>query len=403
MNKIIKSKSFPKIPVGDQPICTEQEYCRIDPLWLIHSVPGRYWENRENRRKYLLWLCYRLRCRKMRDIYRLTHEDVKRNRGGGVAGSYWRASLIEGVKECFPQYDWKEWLFVNAPREFWKDKKNHHRYMQWLGEQLGIRSVEDWYSVSTEDFQKHAGGSFLLCYRSSVSLAVKAFLPQYDWKEWMFEYMPKGFWDLRKNRRRYMRWLEKVLKIKNLDDWYHVSLKHFNDNYGREFIKRYHQVPALAVIDLIPRKNWYEWQFVRVPTGFWKKVENRRRYMQWLGKRLGFKRPEDWYRLRWQDVKNHCGGGLMQEFRSCTLLLRELLPQFNWDNWKRNSLFNDEQITQWAKDYLAKYGKWPNRDIPGHIPGTRKTWRSIHDYFRRRKSRSGTSRTLASFLKTIDQ
>ena len=35
-----------------------------------------------------------------------------------------------------------------------------------------------------------------------------------------------------------------------------------------------------------------------VPAGFWEVAENRHRYLRWLGKELGFRRPEDWYRIQ---------------------------------------------------------------------------------------------------------
>jgi hypothetical protein len=370
-------RSSIKKPVGDQRICTEQEFKHIDPVWIFGRVPNHYWEDSKNRRKYLIWLSYKLGCRKMRDIYRLTHEDIKHNHGGGLAGNNWRASLIVGVKECFPQYDWKEWLFQMAPIKFWKDRKNHIRYMRWLGEQLKIKRPEDWYRVTTEDFQRHAGGSFLLCYRSSVSLVVKKCMPRHDWKDWMFYRTPVGFWDSRANRRRYMRWLGKVLKIKHLDDWYRISYKDFINNHGGEFIKKYHQTPALAVMDLIPRRNWYEWRFNRVPPGFWKKAENRRRYMHWLGKKLKFRRPEEWFQVRWKHFQENCAGSLMLEFRSCTHLLREYLPQLDWYYWNKTCRISEKQIIQWAKDYFARHRKWPTRKTTDGIPGTRKTWQTI--------------------------
>ena len=94
--------------------------------------------------------------------------------------------------------------------------------------------------------------------------------------------------------------------------------------------------------------------------------------MLWLGKELGFRRPEDWYRLRYKDFLAHCGGGLMQEFRSRTRLLRELLPQLNWDHWERDCPPNDQQIRQWAKAYFARNGKWPARKTSSGIPRMRK-------------------------------
>ena len=33
-----------KMAVGDQPICTEDEFRRIDPVWMPGPVPARFWE-----------------------------------------------------------------------------------------------------------------------------------------------------------------------------------------------------------------------------------------------------------------------------------------------------------------------------------------------------------------------
>jgi hypothetical protein len=53
------------------------------------------------------------------------------------------------------------------------------------------------------------------------------------------------------------------------------------------------------------------WENGRVPNGFWRIRANRVRYMNWLGKRLGFKTTTDWYRLTRQAFLDHYGGGLL--------------------------------------------------------------------------------------------
>jgi hypothetical protein len=100
-----------KKTVSDQPIASAREIRQIDPIWTPGRVPMRFWEDPQNRRNYLLWLSHKLNCRKMKDLYRLTYGDIHRNHGAGLANRYWRASLIEGIKECFPEYDWQEWQF----------------------------------------------------------------------------------------------------------------------------------------------------------------------------------------------------------------------------------------------------------------------------------------------------
>jgi hypothetical protein len=100
-----------KKPVGRTPICDPAYLRRIDPVWMPGPVPPRFWEDPAHRRDYLLWVGHRLGFRYMEDWYRLSHDALKRNYGAGVAQSYWRASAIEGVKECFPEYERHDWLF----------------------------------------------------------------------------------------------------------------------------------------------------------------------------------------------------------------------------------------------------------------------------------------------------
>ena len=68
-----------------------------------------------------------------------------------------------------------------------------------------------------------------------------------------------------------------------------------------------------------------------MPEGFWDVAENRHRYLRWLGKELGFRRPEDWYRIRQKEIESRCGRGMLKRHSSLYDLLREFLPQLDWD------------------------------------------------------------------------
>ncbi len=319
--------------VGRNKICSKKYLSQIDPAWLAGPVPTRFWQKKKHRRDYLLWLADGLGLRRMEDLYELTFEDFRINGGHGLVATYWRSSPVVAVKQCFPRYEWHEWLFAQCPMGFWDDRRNHRRYMKWLGGQLGFRRPEDWYSVTTEDVTTRKGGAFLLCYRSSVSAAVMSHFPNYNWKQWMFATAPNGFWTPRKNRRRYMKWLGEQCGYTCLDDWHDVVESDFLGNYGRQLLHHYGGSPLAAVKDLLADRNWCEWRFARVPQGFWDVAENRIRYVKWLGKRLGYRRPEDWCYVRRSDFLNNCGGGLLAGLGSYVDLLREGVPELDWDQW----------------------------------------------------------------------
>ena len=299
----------------------------LAPVWTKPPVPLGFWDKPENRLRYMRWLGRQLGFRKHDDWYHITTNDFKRNHGATVLSDHWGSSAIIAVKECFPDKVWHDWLFDTAPRRYWHDRRNHRRYMKWLGEKLGYRSAADWYQVTNQDFKDHKGGAFLNCYNNTVSAAVMAYKPRYDWKEWLFRVTPKGFWHLRKNRLRYVRWLANRLGIERASDWYRVTDNDFKQNCGQELLRLFGS-PMAILKDCYPRKTWYEWMFARVPVGFWEEPRNRLRYVRWLGKRLRIKRPADWSNVRQRDIRAHYGGALLARYGSYTDLLTECVPGY---------------------------------------------------------------------------
>ena len=299
-----------------------------DAVWLKNPVPHDYWLYRKNRLTYMHWLGGILKFKKPEDWYQIKTADLKDRPGGGSLLNHWNSSIIEGMHDCFPNYPWKPWLFKSCPRSFWSKQANHLRYMEWFEDVMNIQDPEDWYNVTNADFKEHKGSGFLTHYNSTITVAIKKFRPKVDWKEWKFAKTPKGFWDVKRNRVRYMKWLAGELGYKRQSDWYDVKRKDF----GNQFIKRYDGSPIAACLDCFPKYNWNEWMFSRVPIGFWDDKKNRKRYMDWLAKQLKIKKPSDWKRIRAEDVKNNYGAGLLHEYDSYVDLIKEFVkPLKKWD------------------------------------------------------------------------
>src|SRR5215510_1811399 len=60
--------------------------------------------------------------------YGVTRRHFRRHRGGGLLARKFHNSPSALLKDVFPHYDWKEWLFVHAPSRFWQQRANRHRY-----------------------------------------------------------------------------------------------------------------------------------------------------------------------------------------------------------------------------------------------------------------------------------
>lgn len=61
-------------------------------------------------------------------------------------------------------------------------------------------------------------------YDNSNSQLLAAIYPQYHWLPWKFAKCPRSYWDNVNNHIKFMEWAKNELKIKDLEDWYKISL-----------------------------------------------------------------------------------------------------------------------------------------------------------------------------------
>ena len=179
------------------------------------------------------------------------------------------------------------------------------------------------------------GGLLAMIYGDSPLAALRDYAPRYDWKPWLLGKVPQGFWADPANRREYMRWLGQQLGYKKPTDWYAIRKHHFVAHRGEGMLSNYCRNSQIdAVKEYLPRTDWKEWLFHEVPQGFWQEAENRRRYLSWLGVRLRVREPENWYRLTRAKLIQYRGATLIQSGYSASKLLREYLPDYEWQPWR---------------------------------------------------------------------
>jgi hypothetical protein len=230
------------------------------------------------------------------------------------------------------------WVSGRVPNGYWSTRTNRLKYLHWLGKRLRYRRIEDWYDLTRRRLIDNYGGGLLATvYRHSPLRALQDLRPKYAWKPWLMASTPQGYWLKHSNRQAYMRWLGEQIGIRRNADWYKLTQEHFHRHQGGGLLGvHYRNSPIDAVRDFKPNVDWKPWLFVAVPQGFWQKRDNRRAYMAWLGKKLGYRKPEDWYRVTRRDFYNHGGGALLHTIpgHSPLAALREYLPDHDWLEWR---------------------------------------------------------------------
>jgi hypothetical protein len=84
-------------------------------------------------------------------------KDIHGIGGAGLLNYKYNGSLVSALHDLFPTYDWLPWKFVKCPQEFWDDKKNQRKFLDWAATQLDIKDMSDWYRV-TQKVTKHILG-----------------------------------------------------------------------------------------------------------------------------------------------------------------------------------------------------------------------------------------------------
>ena len=224
--------------------------------------------------------------------------------------------MIDSTVEVSRFRDSKPWLSGRVPDGYWDSRENRVLYIDWLGQHLGFATQDDWYQVCNTDFVHNHGGALLWrVYNSSGHAAMQDYQPQYEWIPWLFAKTPKGVWEEVENRRAYMEWLGGVLQIRTEEDWYQVTKTSFLENRGSGLLRNYYGGSILAAVrEYRPDYDWRPWLFPKVPNGFWNLPENRRRYLEWLASRHGFRSLSDWQGLTKQDLSETGAAGLFSGY-----------------------------------------------------------------------------------------
>ena len=115
--------------------------------------------------------------------------------------------------------------------------------------------------------------------------------------------------------------------------------------------------PVEVVKAYFPQYEWYEWLFRTARKRFSHKPENRRRYYAWLGEKLGYRQPADWWRLTCDDLWNNYGTTLFNLLPSLAEVRKECCPEMEREYERRKDV-TAEQVIRWADEHLARCGKW---------------------------------------------
>lgn len=164
-----------------------------------------------------------LKYEKFEDWLQCDLEDLQREGSFSLMTKY-QKSPVNSIISVYPQYPWLIWKFKTVPRGFWKEITNRRHFFDWLGVELGIETMADWYRISLTDIVENGGGQMIFGYYSgSPSRALQEVYPEFRWDVFRFKVLPKLSWKDEKVLFAFVKAIEENLHITSHSDWYRVS------------------------------------------------------------------------------------------------------------------------------------------------------------------------------------
>jgi hypothetical protein len=323
--------------------------------WKFSKVGANFWNLSKNQRWYADWLYDHLGFNTMEDWYKVIGDTFIQNNGLGLLQIY-NGSATLLLLSIYPDYKWLVWKFVYVPTGYWDNKDNRKVYTEWLKINLNIKTMEDWYNVTEDDFIRYEGLSVIRYYHHGIKDLVKDLYPEYEWFPWKFKLVPHRFWDDILNQKWYIRWLFKELNYTSIEDWYQIMVTDFLNNYGSSLITIYYNSSPFKVLKTLIEYDWLEWRMVQAPSGFWLDKDNRRKYMIWLTSTLGYTSYNEWYKLSSRLFEQNYGQTLIGNYSdSIYNMLIDTFDEIKWIRSKFNMNRYSKISIEWLKSIESLY------------------------------------------------
>ena len=134
--------------------------------------------------------------------------------------------------------------------------------------------------------------------------------------------------------------LELLTFIRNQVDFntfenYKQSYEKAVQKHDGDGLVQFAHLGAKGVVTTNFEHDWLQGGLKKLPRGYWKQEKNRRSFMDLLGKQLGFKTMEDWYKITQKDIIEYGGSQLLDQY-SCSpsKIVQDVYSEHTWLCWK---------------------------------------------------------------------
>ena len=229
--------------------------------------------------------------------------------------------------------------------------------MDELGETLGIRQLDEWYSKPvTEVIPLGDVDSLLKTYNYSLSKLLMAVYPEHSWDLSRFAIKPRQYWSSLENQRAFMDEMGDKLGLKDLDGWYAITVANVIPLGAKSILNLYNSSLSKLLMSIYPNHHWDISKFSSRPRNYWSSLEKQKLFVDELGKKIGVNSEADmdkWYEISVEFFQKNGGYGLLiYHKKSLPKLLAAIYPNYNWQLWRFQGKMSEVLASEEEKEKL---------------------------------------------------
>jgi len=261
------------------------------------------------------------------DWAKVSSNEFKKNGGADLFKEY--GGVLDAVQKLYPDQSFPFWSFKSSSSkvpEAWKDEANQNRFITHLAEKLNIKKAEDWLFVDDMKIEQLGAKPLLDLHKQPIHVIVGK-LPQFR--------LSDTFWTDKTNRRAIVDRAATMLNVKNLDDWYTITLNPFSPKALVSLVN-YHYSGNLpiALRDLYPEHPWKLFKFNFITKSHWFTEATRKSYLEEVARELKHQQFSDWYEITPQQIQEYKLGPVLHYYgNSIIITLATLYPENAWRPW----------------------------------------------------------------------
>ena len=339
--------------------------------WIENEKLHGFWNQKKNIYSYIYWLLEELKIKNEKDFYEKLNLKNWKKKGYNRVNHHLK-SIDEIAKKVLNKKYYYPWMISRSSRNVFNSKKKIESYLKWFFKIKKVTKKEDIYKINSKDLIKSYGSD--LCDRpnnvyktTNYRKIIIQIFPNYNLVEWKIGHVQKEFWQKEENILKLKKFIKDKYKFKKLNDWYSLSYDILYKSGSQSLISQYPD-PISFLKKIFPNNQWHPWLFKRVTGKIWKNKKFRDDYIIWIKKKLGIKKPADWYQINFKDIKKIRGRNLQRYYKTILDLAKYNDPSFKYLPWKfkviqRNYFNNKKRILEFINWIKIKYNYKNKKDF----------------------------------------